>query len=139
MSTTIDHLNAIRDQHGTLNPELVADVAADPAHPLHAQVYDVPADQAARRYYVERARKLLQITYRPDPSKPVDLRAFVAIKGEDSPKSEYTPTTEALADPFTRELLLRQMKRDAQMFANRYRHLAEFAGTVAALIEGTSA
>lgn len=139
MSTTRDHLQAIRDEYGTLNAELVADVAADADHPLHAQVYDCPPEQASRRYYVNRAAQLLRVTYKPMPGKPTDLRAFVAIRGEDTPVSDYVPTGEVLANPFTRELLLRSMKRDWQTFKRRHDHMSEFAAYVAEQIGDVSA
>lgn len=139
MSTDlIAELNAIRDDAGELTPRVVVDVAADPNHPLHSR-FEWDDAIAGDKYRLEQARHLLRVTYQPDPAKPSHLRAYVAVKGETSPQSEYIPTTEALADPFTRELLLRQMKRDWKTFERRYRDMAEFGAFVASQLQGATA
>lgn len=122
-------LQAIRDERGSLTPALVVDVARNPEHPLHGR-FEWDDSIAAEKYRLEQAGQLLRVTYAPQKGKPRDLRAFVAIKGEDSPRSEYVPTEEVLENPFTRELLLRQMKRDWQTFERRYSHMAEFAAFI---------
>ena len=135
MSTALrEQLQAIRDEHGTLTPALVVDVARDPEHPLHPR-FEWDDSTAAERWRIEQAGQLLRVTYRPLPGKPTDLRAFSAVKGEDSPTSDYVPTEDVLANPFTRELLLRQMKRDWQTFKRRYDHMSEFASFVTDQLE----
>lgn len=136
MSTSLrDHLQAIRDEHGTLTPALVVDTARNPQHPLHSR-FEWDDRIAGEAYRLTQAGQLLRVTFKPDPTKPTDLRAFVAVKGEDTPTSDYIPTTEALADPFTRELVLRSMKRDWQTFQRRYKHMAEFAEFIRQQVEG---
>lgn len=129
-------LNDVREQHGALNPALLVDVARDPEHPLHSR-FEWDDTKAAAKWRLEQAGQLLRVTFKPDPEKPVDLRAFVAIKGEATPRSEYVPTDEALADPFTQKLLLRQMQRDAAAFKARYQHMAEYADVIAGLAQAT--
>ncbi len=126
----IDHLQAIRDEHGSLTPALVVDAARDPEHPLHSR-FEWDDTIAAEKWRIEQASQLLRVTFRPDPKRPTDLRAFVAVRGENAPTSDYLPTAEALGNPFTRELVLRSMKRDWQTFKRRYDHMAEFASFVA--------
>lgn len=133
-----DQLQAIRDEHGSLTPALVVDVARDPEHPLHSR-FEWDDTLAAEKWRIEQAGQLLRVTYRPIPGKPHDLRAFSAIRGEDTPTSDYVPTEDVLADPFARELLLRSMKRDWQTFKRRYDHMAEFATYVAEQIGDVSA
>ena len=133
--STVAHLNAIRDEHGALTPQLVVDVARDPEHPLHSR-FEWDDTIAAEKWRLEQAGQLLRVTMRVDLRRPTDLRAFTAVRGENAPTSEYIPTTEALANPFTRELVLRQMKRDWQTFKRRYDHMAEFATFIADQIEG---
>jgi len=135
MSTNLrDHLQAIRDEHGTLTPALVVDLARDPEHPLHSR-FEWDDSVAAEKWRLEQAGQLLRVTYKPIPGKPRDLRAFSAVKGEDTPTSEYMPTEEVLANPFTRELLLKQLKRDWQTFKRRYDHMAEFAAFITAQLQ----
>lgn len=73
---------------------------------------------------------------------------FIAMRGSaqrmfmfllSQPDLSYTPTAEALADEFTAELLLRQMKRDWQTFKRRYDHMAAFAAFIRSQIQGESA
>jgi hypothetical protein len=136
MSTNLrNHLQAIRDERGSLTPALVVEVASDPSHPLHSR-FEWDDRIAGHKYRLEQAGQLLRVTFTPDPSKPRDLRAFVAVKGEETPTAEYIPTEEALADPFTKQLVLRSMKRDAESFRRRYQHMAEFASVVQGLLTG---
>lgn len=130
MSTSLrDQLQAIRDERGSLTPALVVEVAADPNHPLHNR-FEWDDSRAAHQWRLEQAGQLLRVTFRPDLSKPTDLRAFVAVKGEDSPTSDYVPVGEAMTDPFTQKLVLAQFKREWKAFQRRYEHLAEFATTI---------
>ena len=132
-SSLIAQLEAVREEHGALTPALLVDVARDPDHPLHPR-FEWDDSVAAEKWRLEQAGQLLRVTFRPDPQKASDLRAFVAVKGESTPTSEYVPVVEALADPITRELLLKQMKRDAQTFQRRWRHMASFADVVRSML-----
>jgi len=130
MSTTLrNHLQAIRDEHGALNSELVVEVATDPKHPLHSR-FEWDDSIAGHKYRLEQAGQLLRVTFRPIEGKPTELRAFVAVKGEDSHTSDYQPSEEAFADPFTAEIVLRAMKREAQAFTRRWKDHAAYADTV---------
>jgi hypothetical protein len=94
--------------------------------PLHSR-FEWDDTQAADKWRLEQAGQLLRVTFRPDPTKPTDLRAFVAIKGEETPRSSYVPTETAMADEFMRALVLRSMNRDWRNLKKRYEHMAEFA------------
>ena len=132
-----EHLHAIREEHGRLDAELVVSLATYPAHPLHSY-FEWDDTAAAHRWRIEQAGMLLRVTYRPDPEKPTELRAFMAVRGEDAPRSQYVPTSEALADPFTRELILRQMKREWIGFKRRYEDMAEFAALIRESVDGVA-
>ena len=132
-----EHLHAIREEHGRLDAELVVSLATDPAHPLHSY-FEWDDTAAAHRWRIEQAGMLLRVTYRPDPEKPTELRAFMAVRGEDAPRSQYVPTSEALADPFTRELILRQMKREWIGFKRRYEDMAEFSALIRESVDGVA-
>lgn len=141
MSTLRDQLQAIYDDAGTLTPALVVDAARDPKHPLHSRLeWDDSA--AAEKYRLDQAAALIRsvrITYADNPTGPKDLRAFTAIKGRDSHKADYVPTEVAMANPFTRQLVLRQMERDWRTFKRRYEHMTEFADLIARELEGETA
>lgn len=131
----ISDLQAIRDEHGTLTPALVVDLARDPDHPLHSR-FEWDDSVAAEKWRLEQAGQLLRVTFRPDPKKPVDLRAFVVHRGENTPTSDYIPTEEAFSDPLIAAMVLRAMEREAKAFAARYRHHKSYAATVQRLLLG---
>lgn len=127
-------LTAVREEHGTLTPRLLVDIARDPEHPLHHR-FEWDDSKAAEKWRLEQAGQLLRVTYAPLPGKPRDMRAFMAVRGDDSPTSEYVPTGEALADEFTRTLLLRQFDREWKAFKRRYSDLREFADLILSDLE----
>lgn len=139
MSTLLTHLTAIHDEFGTLTPELVVDTARDPSHPLHTR-FEWDDSTAAEKYRHIQAGDLLRVVKLPaDPSRPGDLRAFVAVKGKGSHRAEYVPTERAMADEFTRKLVLAEMEREWKALKRRYQHMAEFAQVVTAdLTEGAA-
>lgn len=137
-STLVSELVAIREEHGTLTPALLVELARDPGHPLHSR-FEWDDRVAGEKWRLEQAGHLLRVTERPDPTKPNELRAFMAVRGEDTPTSEYVPTGEAFADPFTANLLLRQMKRDAASFHRRWKDHVAYAAVVQNMLGEVSA
>lgn len=74
--------------HGQLTPELVRDAARPEDSPAHAFVFNVPIDQAAEAFYLERAHTLIRsvkvtIVARPEEA-PRRVRFFHAVPGEES-------------------------------------------------------
>lgn len=134
-----DALEAIRHERGALNAPLVVEVARDPEHPLHSR-FEWDDTTAAEKYRLEQAGALLRCVRLPaDPSRPTDLRAFVAVKNKDSHRAEYVPTGEALSDEFTRRLVLADMEREWKALRRRYQHMAEFAGLILSDLQQESA
>ncbi len=126
----LDQLTAIRDERGSLTPALVVDAARDPEHPLHSR-FEWDDGVAAEKWRLEQASQLLRVVkLPPDPARPSDLRAFVAVKGKDSHRAEYVPTETAMADEFARRLVLADMEREWKALRRRYQHMAEFAQLV---------
>lgn len=128
-------LTAIREERGSLTPALLVEVARDPNHPLHHR-FEWDDTKAAEKWRLEQAGALLRVTYAPVKGQPRDLRAFMAVRGDSAPTSEYVPTEEALADEFTRTLILRQFDREWKAFKRRYSDLAEFADLIISDIQG---
>ncbi len=136
MNTLRDHLTAIRDERGSLTPALVVDTARDPEHPLHSR-FEWDDTTAAEKWRLEQAGQLLRIVTLPrDATRAHDLRAFVAVKGQDSRSSDYIPTEEAMADEFTRRLVLADMNREWRQLKKRYEHMAEFASLILSDLKG---
>lgn len=131
-SDLLVQLRAIHDEHGSLTAALVVDVARDPDHPLHAR-FEWDDTVAAEKWRLEQAGQLLRVVkLPPNPARPHDLRAFVAVKGQESHRAEYVPTEVAMADEFTRKLVLADMQREWRALKRRYEHMAEFAQMVSA-------
>lgn len=128
MGSLRDELLKIRAKRGDLTPRIVWEEAKDKKHPLHDKVFDVPRNEAADRYYINNAARLLRVTFRADlDGKPADLRAFWVQKGtDDHPESSYVPIEEVIVDPVSSEIMLRQMMREWKRFKNRYQNMAEF-------------
>ena len=127
--STLRELTAIHDEFGELNAELVVKVATNPDHPLHSR-FEWDDAIAGHKYRLSQASELLRVTYRPDPKKANDLRAFVAVRGENTPRAEYVPTEKAMSDPLQRQIVLRTMQREWQAFKARYEQMAEFADVI---------
>jgi len=129
-----DHLQAIYDQRGLLTPALVVDAARDETHPLHTR-FDWDDTTAAERWRTQQAADLIRsvrVTYATTPNGPRDVRAFVAVRQEDSPAANYTPVHDAMGDDFTSRLVLADMQREWKVFKRRYDYLAEYAALIAA-------
>jgi hypothetical protein len=126
-----DVLMEIRAKRGALTPEIVVEEAADPMHPLHHR-FTWDDSEAARKWRLHEAGNLLRVRYKADAGdERADLRAFWVTRGEDGkPTSHYEPVEEVIQDPFQRELMLRQMRRDWQTFKRRYQHMQEFVAEV---------
>ena len=74
---------------------------------------------------------LLRVTYKVDiGDERVDLRAFAVPRRTDGVTGVYEPLEEVIADPMSREIMLREMRRDWQKFKRRDQHMQEFVNLV---------
>lgn len=139
--TLRDILQGIYDERGDLTPALVVEVAADPTHPLHHRI-DWDDGKAGPKWRLEQAAQLIRsvrVVYAENrDGTPKDLRAFTAVRGENTHRASYLPTEDALRDDFTRALVLRDMKREWQSLKRRYDHMAEFADLILNDLRGAS-
>lgn len=125
-----EQLRAIYDEHGRLTPDLVVQTARPKNHPLHPRVFDKPQREAAEAYYRDRAHELIQsvrIVYSEATDQEPDrsVRAFQAVRREDG-QHVYEPSEKIAEDPFSRELVLRDMERDWTALRRRYEAFVEF-------------
>lgn len=135
MSTLREQLDQVRSVFGRLTPTAVVDAARPDDAPLHSR-FEWDDTVAAEKWRREQASELIRsyrITYKETTNGPVTVRGFQAVRGLESPhSSEYVPTEEALADPFTRQLVLRECERDVAALKSKYAHLKEFAAILTA-------
>lgn len=126
-----DELLSIRSQHGKLTPQIVLDAARKPGSPLHDR-FEWDDTIAAQRFRESQAGDLIRkvkISFTAGDGVSKELRAFVVVRGED-PRSEYVPVEEAVQDPFTQKLVIREFEREWKRFRERYEHLVEFAQVI---------
>lgn len=126
----------IRAARGQLTPEDVVDVARDEAHPLHSRFEwdDQIAGEAYRRIQAAELIRSVKVVYSESPEGDErSVRGWSVVP--DAPdRRGYVPTEEALEDPFTAKLLLRQAERELKAFKKKYGHLREFADLVASTL-----
>ena len=125
-----DVLLGIRSKRGQLSEEIVVEEASDPKHPLHHR-FEWNDAVAGHKYRLEQAGRLLRVTYKVSLGDgSADLRAFVVPRRADGVSGVYEPLEEVVADPMSREIMLREMRRDWQNFKRRYQHMQEFVNLV---------
>lgn len=139
MSSLRDQLQTIYEQHGKLTPELVVEAARPDDHPLHTRVFDRAPREAAEAWYRHRAHDLIQsvkVVYR-DEAHHVDrsVRAFHAVRSDGPGSYTYEPVEKVVADPFTKQLVLREMEREWRQLLHRYESFREFTELVAGDLE----
>lgn len=114
MATVTEILTDIRDKHGILTPEIVREEARPEDSPIHAYIFNKPADEAAEAYYLDRAHRLIQmarVTIRENEStQPISVRAFFSIPGEEA-RYVYEPVAEIVSDPMKFESARKEASR----------------------------
>lgn len=128
ISEVRDALTNIYETHGELTPELVVTEASSHDHPLHDR-FDWNDTTAGQKYREVQAAKLIRsvrVEFRAADGEPMQTRQFVAPRLASEPH-RYMPVGVAMADDFTRQLVLRQFERDVSDLKRRYGHLVEYA------------
>jgi hypothetical protein len=122
---------------GQLTPAAVVNAARSRDSPLH-QFFDWSDTSAAEKFRLLQARQLIRavVTMLPSKNKQQQMvRAFVSLPDDRSRREGYRLTTEVIKDKDLRRKMLGGALREAQSFANRYRHLRECAKVVEAIDE----
>lgn len=134
-------LQGIYDQHGELTAELVVETARDENHPLHSRFeWDNAAagDQWRKSQAAELIRSV-KVVYKEatDKEEARTVRAFHAVR---TPKGQaYQPADKIAEDPFTRQLVLNDMRRDWEALKRRYERFSEFTEMIRADVEDVAA
>ncbi len=132
-----DELLRIREEHGYLNAEILKEAARARNHPLHSRIFDKAPREAAEAYYTERAHELIRVARVRFPTLDMGdrrtVRAFQAVRSEQSTSLyTYEPAEEVAADPFRRQLVLREMEREWKQLRTRFEMFEEFTAMVVA-------
>lgn len=131
MSDLREQLQAVYEQHGRLTPELLVEVARPEDHPLHSRVFDRPLGEAAEEWYRTRAHELIRsvkVVFREatEDSPEGRVRAWHAVRAEGPEQYVYEPVEKVASDPFSRQLVLRDMEREWRTLYGRYEAFEEF-------------
>lgn len=129
MSSLREQLTDIWVKHGELTGALVRDEARPDDHPLHARFEwdDSVAGELWREKQGNDLIRSVEIRRSSQTSgDEVTVRAFVSVTRPDN-RPTYMPTEQALADPVSSEIVLREFEREWQQLRRRYGHLVEFA------------
>lgn len=127
-----EHLLAVRDEYGALTPMNLVESARDERSPLHHR-FEWDDSVAAGKYRLVQASELIRkvkITYSDSQDRPQEVRAFLAMRGDEPTRSVYEPTEVVMADPFASKIQLREFERDWKAFKAKYEHLKEFAAII---------
>lgn len=125
-------LQQIYDERGQLTPAAVVDVARDAAHPLHERFEwdDSVAGEAWRRVQAQELIRSVKVIYR-EPTETEEgrsVRSWVSVRRENG--NVYEPAQAVAEDPFTRQLVMRDMEREWKALHRRYAHFREFVDLV---------
>jgi len=124
-----DELLNIYREHDRLTPQLVVEVATDPAHPLHDRL-EWDDTKAGHQYRIHQARELIRVVKVTEVSGQglSQVRAFVSVQREDGPS--YTPIEDVRGDEITTALVLRTAEREWRQLYERYQDLSGFLSVV---------
>jgi hypothetical protein len=135
-------LRSIYEDRGRLSAEEVVEIATPADHPLH-DLFVWDDTEAAHRYRVWQAGqmirsvKILVSGVQDDELDEFKIREWIPARRVGLGKGFYLPEEEVRGNPTARKRLLRQMQRDIDAVARRYRHLNEFWQAVEQLAEQT--
>ena len=132
MSTLRQELTEIYREHGRINAMLVVNAAHKnpdgyPSIYRHLEWDDAVAGE---RYRLQQAQDLIRrvkVVYKENPhtGERTKERAYVSTGANDRP-SEYLTLEDAVEDPLTYQMILRQFQHQVIALRRRYGHLKEY-------------
>lgn len=140
MSDVRTHLYAIYRREGELTPALVVEEARPKSSPLHSHLTWDTSAAAEKCRLIEAAQLIRSVKIRYAEGVVRDaksVREFVSLRrigDDDDPDASlrwtYVPTEEAMANPISAGIVLREAEREFRSFERKYGHLQEFARIV---------
>jgi hypothetical protein len=134
-----DALRLLEQQYGHLTAELVVEAARPEDSDLHPYIFDRTPEAAAEAWWLHRAQELIQsIRVRYEKSDgQIEVRRYVSVVDERYGRV-YKDAEEVVQDPITRELVLREMRRDVAAMQQRYQNFTEFWQLIEALAQAST-
>ncbi len=127
----VEELKSLERPDGSLLPEDVVEFARDPNTALHSR-FTWDDGEAAAQYRLWQARQIIRVVVREVPNTEArePVRAYVSLESDRTNGGGYRTLTSVMSDDDRRAELLLQAKRDAKLFASRYRVLQEMAKVI---------
>lgn len=127
----VEELKSLERPDGSLLPEDVVEFARDPNTALHSR-FTWDDGEAATQYRLWQARQIIRVVVREVPNAEArePVRAYVSLESDRTNGGGYRTLTSVMNDDDRRAELLLQAKRDARLFASRYRVLQEMAKVI---------
>jgi hypothetical protein len=127
----VEELKSLERPDGSLLPEDVVEFARDPNTALHSR-FTWDDGEAAAQYRLWQARQIIRVVVREVPNTEArePVRAYVSLESDRTNGGGYRTLTSVMSDDDRRAELLLQAKRDARLFASRYRVLQEMAKVI---------
>lgn len=125
-----DELQQLYNEHKRLTPELVVKAAESEHHPLHTHFEwdDRVAGESWRRHQAQDMIQSVKIVYVDDRNVERSVRRFHSVPAEEG--REYRTTEDIITDPFMKELVLSDMKRDWEVLKRRWESFDEFTNMI---------
>jgi hypothetical protein len=130
-------LTQVRHDKGKLTATTLVAAAKPATHPLHDR-FEWNDKVAGQKYRLVQAAELIRsVKFRyVDEPEPREVNVFHSLPRTNGGR-EYVPVEEVVEDEFSRQLVLREMRREWLAFKRRYEHLAEFAELTTGLSEAS--
>lgn len=132
-----EELHRLREEQGDdFSAQDVVEAARPTSSTLHPQIFDLAPGEAAEKYYLANASKMIRSVVYVDQRINREVREFSVVReqrGEGRLVKLYGSTEEALADPERRAYLLDGAKRELQSFVAKYDGLKELSAVIGAI------
>jgi hypothetical protein len=136
MMTVHEELEAIREQNdGILRAEDVLEYAKNPETALHKR-FTWDDDKAAQQYRLAQARAIIRVNVIVPDATLTPIRAYVSLYADrQQPGGGYRHLSDVLTHVDRRKQLLTQALKEAKLWREKYKNLAELAPVFGAIDE----
>lgn len=121
------------ERRGDLTPQALVEESRPDDAPLHS-MFEWDDAQAAEKYREVQAGQIIRSVEVVPAGGTEPVKAFVSLS-VGGKERRYSSTEVALADPDSREMVLRDALAELKAFERKYSQLSELAGVIAAIRE----
>ena len=122
----------LHNTFGEIDPKVVVEKAREESNLLH-NCFEWQDDIAAEKYRIHQARQLIRCVVVVEDDKQIETRAFVNVSFSEGQPNAYHTTSVVLQNEYSRDLLLKQAKKDIDTFQTKYKSLNELSDVLNAM------